>query len=63
MLDVCGISPWTKAPDHESKIGNSGFTISSALRFGFKADAVYKIGDRYKRVLVRYGKKLAISLK
>ena len=63
MLEVCGTSPWTKARDHESKIGKSGLTISRALRFGFKADASYKIGDKYKRVRVRYGKKLAISLK
>jgi hypothetical protein len=63
MLEVCGTSPWTNARDQESKIGNSGFTTCKALRFGFKADASYKIGDRYKSVRVRYGKKLAISLK
>jgi CheY-specific phosphatase CheX len=27
------------------------------------ADASYKIGDKYKSVLVKYGKKLAMSLK
>ena len=27
------------------------------------ADASYKIGDKYRSVLVRYGKKLAMSLK
>jgi hypothetical protein len=63
MLDVCGTSPCTNARDHESKIGNKGFTTSRALRLGFKADASYKIGDKYKSVRVRYGKKLAMSLK
>ncbi len=46
MLEVCGTSPRTNARDQESKIGNSGFTISRALRFGSNADAVYKIGDK-----------------
>lgn len=63
MLDVCGTSPCTSARDHESKIGKSGLTTSNAFRFGFRADASYKIGDKYKRVLVKYGKKLAMSRK
>ena len=63
MLDVCGTSPCTRARDHESKIGNRGLTTCNAFRFGFSAEASYKIGDRYKRVRVKYGKKLAMSRK
>jgi|688.fasta_scaffold01546_44 hypothetical protein len=63
MLEVCGTSPRTNARDQESKIGNKGFTNSSAFKFGSNEDAVYKIGDKYSKVLVKYGKKLAMSLK
>ena len=39
MLESSGAFPCTTARDHESKIGNSGLTISITRRLGFNADA------------------------
>ena len=36
---------------------------SRVLSSGFKSDASYKMGDKYKSVRVMYGKKLAMSRK
>jgi hypothetical protein len=63
MLDKCGVCEWTIDNDQESRIGNSGLKYSRIFSSGLSDDASYKIGDKYRSVLMRYGKKLAMSRK